>query len=492
MSQYKKLTSSMPLLAILALGGCVSLAPEAEVPVVVAALPDAYSAGENASETAQDYRPQSWWTQFNDPVLNGLVDRALDANLDIAEAAARVGQARSQARLARSALSPTLEATGGASYSDSSLSGSAFGNFAGGASRLVTESYSLGLGAAYEIDLFGKSRSDLEAARADAIASEQDFHAVRLAIAAQTISAYFDTVDARRQIAMSALMSDVLSERVARTQERYRRGLVESFELYQVRQELRSLEASQPARKIALEASQGQLAILLAQYPEEIARLLDSPLNPRLVFDDVPTGLPAQLLEQRPDVAAAWLRMDGARIRIGARRAERYPSIRLSASTGSQGSNPFSALDFGQNWLLSLGANLVAPILDGGRISSNIEAARASYDQNAAAYARSVLTAYNEVHQAITAYEEQRNRYSLILAQLDDAKASLGLQSERYSAGVGDYVGYLDALRTSYQVEANLSSSARDVALARLGVHRALGGDWSISTEDFATNGDRP
>lgn len=471
----------LPLLGLLALGGCVSLAPEAEIPAVVAALPETYSAGSNdAPAELKDYHPASWWTDFNDPVLNRLVDRALDANLDIAEAAARVEQVRIQARLARSALSPTLEATSGASYSDSSLSGSAFGNFAGGASRLVTESYSLGLGAAYEIDLFGRSRGDLLAARSDAIAAEQDYRAVRLATAAQTISAYFDSVDARRQIALNALMTDVVAERVARTQTRYQRGLVQSFELYQVRQDLRSLEASLPARNIASDAARSQLALLLSHYPQEVAGLLDQPLTPRLVFDDVPTGLPAQLLEQRPDVAAAWARMEAARIRIGARRAERYPSLRLSASTGSQGADPFSVFDFGQNWLLSLGANIVAPILDGGRISANIDGARATYDQASAVYARSVLTAYNEVHQALSAYEEHRNRYRLILAQLDDAQASLGLQADRYGAGVGDYVGYLDALRTSHQVEANLSSAAHDVALARLGVHRALGGDWEF------------
>lgn len=499
--RLKARAGSAPIaLAVLGLGGCVSLAPEAEAPAVVAALPASY-----ADETAQGvevapYRPAAWWSAFDDATLNTLVDRALDENLDIAEAAARLQKARAQSRISRAALSPTLEATGGASYSDSSLSGSAFGGLAGGLSRLTTESYSLGLGAAYEVDVFGRSRDDLAAARGDAIASEQDYRAVRLAVVAQVISAYFQLVDARRQISMSAQMADVLSERVERTQERYQRGLVLSFELYQVRQELRSLEASQPLLETAQDAAEGQLGILLSSYPQELSKLLGNPLTPRLVFEDVPTGLPAQLLGQRPDVAAAYARMEAARIRIGARRAERYPSFRLSASTGTQGGNPGAVFNFGQNWLLSLAANIVAPIIDGGRISANIDAARATYNQTAAVYARSVLTAYNEVHQGLAAYEDQRRRYRLILAQLADAKSTLGLQAERYGAGVGDYVSYLDALRTQYQVEGNLSAAGRDVALARLGVHRALAGDWSGDWEIdgeaersvLPTTGDRP
>ena len=467
---------ALPLLA-LCLTGCISMAPSHEVPQIVADLPETY----RADSSAGDYRPAAWWNEFGDPVLDQLVDRALDQNLDIAEAAARAEQASAQARLSRAALWPSLEATAGASYSENPLSGSAFGNFPGGPSRLVSETYSLGLSASYELDLFGSNRDDLRAARSDALAAEFDYRAARLATAAETISAYFEIVDARHQIELALLTAEVLSDRSARTEERYRRGLVQSFELYQLRQDLRSVEASLPTREQALTAAEGRLAVLLADYPEELQDLLGEQLLPQLVFKDIPSGLPADLLAQRPDVAAAWNRLEGARLRIGARRAERFPSLRLTASTGAQGASTGDAINFNQNWLLSLGANIVAPLIDGGRISANIAAARAAYDQQAAAYGRTVLNAYREVSVAIDNYEEQRQRYRLILAQLADAQASLDLQTERYRAGVGDYVGYLDALRSFYQVESSLSAAGRDVALARLGVHRALAGDWEIA-----------
>ncbi|MFB0610780.1 efflux transporter outer membrane subunit [Aurantiacibacter poecillastricola] len=463
-----------PALMLAATAGCVSLAPEPQTPAVVTGIPETYP----SSMEGGDYRPAAWWEGFEDPVLNTLVGRALEGNLDIVQAAARAERAAAQARIARSALFPSVEGSASTSYSNTPVAGGAFANFPGAPTRIVNETYSLGLAAGYELDLFGRVRSDLAAARADAIAAEYDVRAVRLATAAEVISAYFDIVDARYQIATTLRATDVLAERTERTEARYLRGLAQSFELYQVREQLRSAEASLPQREIALTNAEGRLAVLLADYPEALSEQLDQPLLPQLVFDPVPAGFPVELLAQRPDVAASWERLEAARLRIGARRAERFPALRFNVSTGTQAASPAEVFDIGQNWLLSLGSNLVAPIFDGGRIGANIAAARATYDEAAAAYGSAVLAAYQEVTTAIEAYEEQRQRYRLIIAQKAEAEGALDLQARRFRAGVGDYVGYLDALRSYFQVEASLSAAGRDVALARLGVHRALGGDW--------------
>lgn len=471
---------TLAALSALGLAGCVSLAPEAEVPVIAADPPASFAYAQDSTE----YRPEAWWTAFEDPVLDALVDEALARNLDIAEAAARVEQASAQARIARGALLPSLNATGSASTNSTPLAGSAFGGFGGAAiDRIENDTFSLSLGAAYELDLFGRARNDLGGARRDALASAQDLRTVQLAAAAETISAYFDIVDTRRQIEVTLATAEILQERAERTNERFERGLVESFELYQVQQDLRATQAALPQLESALAAHEGRLAILLGTYRGNVQSLLAAPLTPRLAFDEIPAGLPSDLLQQRPDVAAAWLRLDAARLRIGARRAERYPSLNLTGSLGSQGGDIGGALDIFDNWAGSLAASIVAPIIDGGRIEANIAAARAVYDQNAAAYARAVITAVVEVDSALADYEEQRQRYLLINAQLAEAQSSLDLQRRRYAAGVGSYITYLDALRNVHQVEANLSSAARAAALARLGVHRALGGDWAPDTE---------
>ena len=460
----------------LMLSGCISMAPRQSVSDTVERLPEAYA--ESADSGA--YRPARWWTAFEDPTLDRLVERTVDENLDIAAAAARVQRAAAQARLAKSALFPQVNAEANASYSDSSLSGSAFGGLGGGGlSRLEIETYTSRLAASYELDLFGRNQEDLRARRSDAVAARADLGAVRLTAMAQTIATYFEIVDGRRQIELAVRNADVLADRVERTEDRYRRGLVESFELYQVRQQLRDVQASLPLREAALQATEGQLAILLGAYPQDARKALEGPLTPRLVFEPVPAGLPSELLLQRPDVFAAWQRLEAARHSIGARRAERFPMIRLSGGIGGQAGSPQDAVDFGQNWAASLASGIVAPILDGGRISANIAAARATYDERAAGYASAVLNAYREVTSATSDYEEKRQRYRLILAQLADADASLDLQAQRFQSGVGSYIAYLDAMLAVQRVQSSLSTAARDVALSRLGVHRALGGDWS-------------
>jgi len=465
-------------LALLALGGCVSMALDAEQPDLVAQMPDAFEQSRAVSSVG--YQPQNWWRAFEDPVLDKLVADALTSNLDISEAAARLAQVSAQARISRAALLPAVNASGGATSTSTPIDGLAFGDLGGGAiDRIDNEAYTLDLGASYELDLFGRARDDYRAGRRDAIASAQDLKTVQLTAAAETISAYFDYVDFARQITLTQHTAEVLRDRAQRTNERFGRGLVDSLELYQIRQDLRATESSLPQLRSSLAATKSRLALLLGTYPDTLDETLSQTLQPRLVFDPVPSGLPSDLLAQRPDVAAGWARLDAARLRIGARRAERFPTLSLTASIGTQSGRVAGAFDFANNWASSLAASIVAPIFDGGRISANIASARATYDQQAAAYARSVITAFGEVESALADYEQQRERYALIASQLAEARSSLDLQKRRFEAGVGGYLAYLDALRTVYQVEISISSAARATALARLGVHRALGGDWT-------------
>ena len=301
----------------------------------------------------------------------------------------------------------------------------------------------------------------------------------------ETISTYFEVVDLRAQIALTVATIDILQDRVENTERRYDRGLASSFELYQLRQDYRNTQASLPQRESQLTNAEGRLAVLLGRHAGTIRAEMRGRSTPQLVFDPVPTGLPAELLGQRPDVAAAGQRYEAARFRVGARRAEMFPSLSLSGSLGTQGGNVSGAFDIMDNWVLNLGASLTAPLFQGGRIRANIDASEARYAQQTASYARTVLTAYREVIAAIEDYEEQRQRYALFFAQLEEAEASANLQAERYAAGVSAFTDYLDALRTVYQVRSSLSAAGRDVALARLAVYRGIGGGWT-EAEDIA------
>lgn len=465
-----------PLIALAAMAsGCVSMAPESAAPEIAAGVPEQFP---NVA-VAEPYRPAGWWKSFEDPVLNALLDEALAKNLDLAEASARLRAAEAQARVSKSGLFPQVNAGLNSSYSDSPTAGTNFGAIPGaGSGRLQNETYSSSLSVAYELDIWGKVRNGARAGQADAIAASADLQAVRLAVLAETITSYFNIVDARHQIALTVKIVDVLGDRVEQTENRYRRGLATSFELYQVRQDFRNVQAGLPQRESQLTATEGQLAVLVGRYSNNMDELLGKDLAPKLIFAPVPSGLPIELLERRPDVFAESQRLESARFNLGARKAEQFPSLSLSAGSGTQAGNGQGVFDIFDNWVLSLGAGLTAPLFQGGRIKANIEVADARYAQQTAVYARTVLNAYQEVGTAIERYEEERQRYRFLFSQLDEANATADLQSRRFANGVGTYVNYLDALRAQYQVQSALSSSARDVALARLGVHRALGGDW--------------
>ena len=224
--------------------------------------------------------------------------------------------------------------------------------------------------------------------------------------------------------------------------------------------------------------------MLLGGYRSKLDAIVPQSLAPASLADPVAAGVPADLLFQRPDVRAAGLRLDAARFTIGARRAELLPSLSLSGTIGVQSSKADGLFNVDQ-WFRNLLGNLTAPIFQGGRIRSNIALAHAQFSQAAAAYGRSVVTAVYEVEAALTALANEDRRHAFLASQREEAQASLALQSERYTSGVAGYTDYLDALRTLLNVESTLAAASRDLALARLAVHRALGGDWTSEPESL-------
>lgn len=466
------------LLATMMLSGCASInaAPDAsEAEAVVAAIPDNFV---NVPQ-AGDYKPAEWWADFEDPVLDDLLQTALSNNLTLQEASARLKAAEARARISKSGLFPQVNAGLDANYASSVITG---------LGRIGGETYTPNLGFSYEVDLWGKLRNEKRAARADALAAAADLQAAKLSIMSETITSYFDLVDARHQVQLTTQIIDVLGDRLDRTEDRYRRGLTSSFELYQVRQEFRNIQSGLPQREAQLAAIEGQLAVLAGRYSNNVAELLDSKLQPKLIFTSVPAGLPIDLLAQRPDIYAQGLRLESAGFTAKARRADRFPALNLTAGGGTQSSQITGIFDIFDKWVLNLGAGLTAPLFQGGRITANIDLADAQYAEQAAIYARMVLTAYQEVGAAMELYEEERQRYRFLFAQLEEAEAAAGYQARRFSGGVGSYIDFLDAQRARHQVQSSLSAAGRDLAQARLAVHRALGGSW----EDGAAQTAKP
>ena len=456
---------ALPVLA------CTSMAPEAREPEAVAALPATY-----AGTPAGDYQPAEWWRDFGDPVLDDLVNQALAANLDLVAGVASVEEARARRLTARGGLLPTISGAANGSYQDAPLTG-ALGAFAGGIDRIESETYSATLAFAYELDFWGRRRSEVRAATEDLAAAEADLATLSIGVVSEVITTYFELVDLRARQRSTQEILEVLAERVDQTQRRYEKGLVSSFELSRVRQDYRNAQAGLPGLGSQARDAEGRLASLIARPAGSLD--LDAALQPRLVFSAVAPGMPAELLIQRPDVWASARRLEAARHRVGASKAALFPTIDLSGSFGTQDDRPSGLLELADQWVLNFAGGLVAPIFQGGRLRADLASAEARYEQAAARYAGTVLTALREVESALARLEAEHERYRFLAGQLEEAKASTVLQADRYDAGVGQYTDYLDGLRSELEVERSLSLAGRDVALARLATYRALGGGWS-------------
>ncbi len=479
------------LATLLLLVAC-SFTPAPSVPEPVAELPDAFAepAGAGSPEALE------WWRGFEDPALNAVVDSVLAWNFDLAEAVARVQQARAQAGVARAGLFPVVQATASATDQDTpanagfgqqfrELTGTEDGGGLGGfqfPDRLGITTYSLGAEFAYELDFWGRARNDARAAGLSYLASESDYHAARIGVLAETITTYFEIADLRTRIALTRETEGVLVEREELADTRYESGLVTSLELYQVRQELLNAQAVLPQLESQLVNAEGRLAVLMGGFRDKLDGVLPASLAPVPTADPVAAGVPADLLVQRPDVRAAALRLEAARHSIGARRAELLPSLSLSGTIGVQAAEADGLFNVDQ-WFRNLLGNLTAPVFQGGRLRNNVALAEAAFQQAAAAYGRTVVTAVHEVEAALAALGNEARRYDYLVAQLEEADASVALQLDRYSSGVAGYTDYLDALRARLNVESTLAGSRRDLALARLAVHRALGGDWTAPPE---------
>ncbi|MEM1054261.1 MAG: TolC family protein [Bacteroidota bacterium] len=474
----------------LALVGCAKpdIVPEAAIPETVAYVPPSFA----EAETTAVYQPLRWWASFQDPVLDRLLDSTLVGNLDVAAAVARVEETKALAVIARAPLLPGASGSAQGSYQNQPLNSGQFAAFAGGGgdstggsgnapSRIEITSYDASVSVQYELDFWGRARNETRAAVGDLYASTADLQTARLGALASTIGTYFEVVDLRAQIALTVETLGVLTDRVEITEARYQRGLVPSFELYSILQDYRSTQAGLPQLEALLEDAEGRLAVLTGRYPTELDAMLPDTLRPRLAMEPVPPGLPAALLVQRPDVRAAAYRFEAARYRIGAARAQLFPTASLSGSLGLTSIDLVGLFDPAQ-WTASFVAGLTAPIFQGGRLRANVELQEAGYRRLGTAYAQNVLTAFQEVEAALESHEEERQRYRFLLDQLAEARSAVRLQSDRYERGLGDVVDYLDALRNELRVRTTLAAAARSVALARLNVHRALGGGWTDGT----------
>ncbi len=460
------------VLLLLALGGC-AVGPDYKRPSVE--TPAAYRRAATDTNTAPEttsFADLGWWEVFKDPQLREYIAEALTNSWDVKIAAARVLQAEAAARVTRSQYFPTINAGGDLVTTRTSEKGpvptSGINPEKSYGDLFVSMS-------AYEVDLWGRIRRANEAARANLLASVEAQRAVRQMLVGDVAAAYLDLLELDLELQIAQRTYGVRTNSLALTESRHEGGVASVQDVYQARVLVFTAEAAIVDTQRRIEQQENLLSILLGRNPGHIAR--SQPLVLHELRAEVPPGLPASLLERRPDLRAAEQQLVAANADIGQAKAAFYPQLTLTGFYGYQTvalSDLFSAP--ARTW--QFGPAVTMPLFTGGKLRGNLKLAEARFQESVASYQRTVQNAFREVSDSLIAYQrtqEYRARQEQNAQAHRDATATA---NDRYEGGVTSYLEVLYNEQELFNSELALAQARRNELLSVVQLYRALGGGW--------------
>jgi NodT family efflux transporter outer membrane factor (OMF) lipoprotein len=410
---------------------------------------------------AQPVDLSHWWDRFNDPLLTRLIGEASASNLDLAVASSRLVQARESLVQARAGLVPTVGASG------------SVGRTVGDGNDRT--SFSVGADAAWEIDLFGRIRRGIEAAGADAEGVYYDREALRVAIAAELATNYVQARLTQERLTLARENLAIADDNLQIAQWRVQAGLASSLDSEQARAARAQTAAAIPSLEQSFASAAYRIAVLTGRAPgtltAELGEARPVPRGPR----DVAAGIPADTLRQRPDIRSAERSLAAATARIGVAQAQLYPGLRLS---GNIGTSAFSLGGLFSAITGSILAGIDQTLFDGGRLRSQLRSQQAATEGALATYRQSVLTALEDVENALAALNAARQRQVEFTTALDAANNSAILARIQYRSGMTSFDQLLDVESRLVSARDGLASSRADESLALVQLYRALGGGW--------------
>lgn len=429
-------------------------------------LPETFSLYNGAADLSSP-----WWMQLGSSELNRLIDRALQGNLTLKAAYARLRQADWLAVQAGAARFPDLTVSGSAETSRRRTPSP-------GANTAGQESFALGLAGSYELDLWGGVRSLHEAARLDVDASQADLETASLTLAGEVADRWTQLLSQHLQKALLEKQLAANLTYLELIELRFRKAMASALDVYQQRQIVETVRVKMPLVDADIQLLEHELAVLIGRVPGTDLGVVQNTLP---AVSDLPVlGLPADLLANRPDVRAAGMRLHAARWQVAAARANRLPSLKLTGGAQYGASELDLLFD---TWLLNLAANLTAPLFDGGRLAAVEQQALAQMDENLWTYRQTVLTAIKEVEDALARETRQREYIDGLLAVMDAARKGFEEASQRYRRGLSDYLPVLTQLIAVQDLEQELIAQREALIRYRIGLYRALGGGWGIPSD---------
>ncbi len=422
-----------------------------------------------ADAQARTLNAAPWWTAFEDRRLNELVETAFQGNLDLKTGWARLKQAQAQAGTTRAAEAPQANLSVSSSRSQIFLPNGA----------VTTVRNSVAVPMSFEADVFGKLNAATDAAELDALASRSDIEALALSLSAEIAQTYFDLLEQRQRHQLLGQQLETGNKVLSSLKTRYTQGQSSSLDYYQQEQLVKSIVAQQAFLETETARLANQLTLLLGVAPGEVlppsqGKIPSLPPLPAL-------GLPADLLNRRPDVQAALERLQAADRRVAQSIKDRLPSLSLSLSLSYQDSSPSGLF---RNLLRGFGGEILTPLLDGGRRRATIDLRRAQVEERILAYQKVFLVAMTEVNSALAQEKAQSEYLDQLIDQQETAKRAFQLASDRYQEGVEDFIRVLSGLQTLHQVQLSVLGARGKLLRHRVQLCRALGGSWTSQLKE--------
>jgi NodT family efflux transporter outer membrane factor (OMF) lipoprotein len=474
-----------PTALVAAMSGCAAVGPNYKAPERTSG--DAFTSLDLAQADGLTTRPIAgdagtltrWWSVFSDPALDGLVERAVGANLDLRIAASRMREARALRGVADSARFPVVDAAAGASRSRSSENL----DFPSLGEDKDQTLFQTGVDASWEIDVFGGIRRNIEAADADLMRTEEARRGVLVTLLGEVARNYIELRGFQQRLELANRQVGAQQETVNLTRSRAQAGLANDLEVAQATAQLRQREAQVPPLMAGARRAAHRLSVLVAQEPGALVQELSvAGVLPRPPAQ-VPVGLPSELLRRRPDIREAERSIAGTTARVGVATADLFPKFSLTGAFGFESGEIGDLIDMNsRRW--SIGPSVRWRIFDGEAIRQNIKAAEAREEQALLGYEQRVLLALEEVENALTSLvQDQRQRNILEQAVVSNQQA-VKLANDRYTSGIGDFINVLQTQSALYDSEETLLLTQISVSQSLITLYKVLGGGWDADVQN--------
>ena len=458
---------------LLVLGGCAA-GPDYERPELE--VPEKYI---QPVQQGESFANTPWWELFEDPQLQELIRIALEENQDLGIAAARVEEFRAVLGVTRADQFPTVDIT--ASGAQTEGSDNVFPGSVPGFGNDKVENYRLSADVFWELDLFGRLRRSTEAARAQLLATEEAQRSITISLVASVASSYMLLRDLDAQLEIARRTESTRTDSLGIIQARFDKGTVPKLDVNQAEIELAVASAAVAAAERAVTQTENALAVLLGRNPGAIPRGLA--LEQQTLPPGIPSGLPSELLQRRPDVLASEAELAAQTARIGVAQAARWPSLSLTGALGFESDDLSTLTDSGSDFW-SAGLGIVQPLFNAGRNRSRVEAEEARTEQALLAYEQTVQRAFREVEDALVAVRTYRAEHEARRRQVAAARSAATLSRARYDGGVTSYLEVLDTERSLFNAELTESQTLRLYINAIIELYKALGGGWNPESDE--------